>query len=321
MTPRLLAKALGESRPLWAALVGIEPPRREAKRREGSLLKLQLSLLPVVVAALFVPGTIALASTEEPRFNPPKQYYLALGDSFTYGFQFSKLGLPPMEFNTGYVDAFATRLRAIRPDLVVLNYGCPGESSFTFIAGGCPGRAAGVALHDNYAGAQLAAAVAFLRAHPGRVSPITLTVWSNDYLDLVQSCGGDFVCVQAQAPTAIAQYASRLARILHALRTAAPSAEIIVSGSWHSFLEFIPLFDAQFAVLNAVIADAAAAVEARFGDLASVLNPPGAAPRLTAICTLTLLCSDGDGHPSDAGYRAIADVLFETSGYARLIDE
>jgi hypothetical protein len=27
------------------------------------------------------------ASAEEPRFNPPKHYYLALGDSFTYGFQ------------------------------------------------------------------------------------------------------------------------------------------------------------------------------------------------------------------------------------------
>jgi lysophospholipase L1-like esterase len=285
------------------------------------MLKLRLSLLPVVVAALFAQGAYADILTEKARFNPPKQYYLALGDSFTYGFQFSKLGLPPTEFNTGYVDAFATRLRAIRPDLVVLNYGCPGESSLTLIAGGCPGRAAGVALHDDYAGAQLDAAVAFLRAHPGRVSPITLTVWSNDYLELVRSCGGDFVCVQGQAPAAIAQYASRLALILHTLRTAAPSAEIIVSGSWHSFLEFIPLFDAQFAVLNAVIADAAAPDDARFADLAPVLNPPEGAARLTAICTLTLLCSDGDGHPSDAGYRAIADVLFEISGYARLIDE
>jgi lysophospholipase L1-like esterase len=283
--------------------------------------KLRLSLLAVLVAALFAPGAHADASSDEPRFNPPKEYYLALGDSFTYGFQFSKLGLPPTAFNTGYVDVFAARLRAIRPDLVVVNYGCPGESSITFIAGRCPGREAGVALHDHYEGAQLDAAVAFLREHPGRVSPITLTVWSNDYLDLVRLCGGDFLCVQAQAPPAISQYGSRLALILHTLRAAAPSAEIIVSGSWHSFLEFIPLFDAQFAVLNAVIADAAAPDDARFADLAPVLNPPEGAARLTAICTLTLLCSDGDGHPSDAGYRAIADVLFEISGYARLIDE
>jgi hypothetical protein len=212
-------------------------------------------------------------------------------------------------------------MRTIRPDLVVVNYGCPGESSVTLIAGGCSGRAAGVALHDGYEGAQLDAAVAFLRGHPGQVSPITLTVWSNDFLELVRSCGGDFVCVQAQAPAAIAQYASRLALILHRLRAAAPSAEIIVSGSWHPFLERIPLFDAQFAMLNVAIANAAMAEDARFADLAPVLNPAGEAARVTAICTLTLLCSEGDSHPSDAGYGAIAGVLYETSGYARLVDE
>jgi lysophospholipase L1-like esterase len=285
------------------------------------MLKRRLSLLAVVVAALFAPGAHANASAEEPRFNPPKHYYLALGDSFTYGFQFSKLGLPPRAFNTGYVDVFATRMRTIRPDLVVVNYGCPGESSVTFIAEGCSGRAAGLALHDDYEGAQLDAAVAFLRAQPGQVSPITVTVWSNDFLDLVRSCGGDFVCVQAQAPAAIAQYASRLALILHRLRAAAPGAEIIVSGGWHPFLEHIPLFDAQFAVLNVAIANAAMAEDAHFADLAPVLNPTGEAARVTAICTLTLLCLEGDSHPSDAGYRAIAGVLFETSGYARLVDE
>jgi lysophospholipase L1-like esterase len=178
-----------------------------------------------------------------------------------------------------------------------------------------------LALHDDYEGAQLDAAVAFLRAQPGQVSPITVTVWSNDFLDLIRSCGGDFVCVQAQAPAAIAQYASRLALILHRLRTVAPSAEIIVSGSWHPFLDHLPLFDAQFAILNLAIANAAIAEDARFADLAPVLNPPGEAARVTAICTLTLLCSEGDSHPSDAGYRAIADVVFEISEYARLESE
>jgi lysophospholipase L1-like esterase len=277
-------------------------------------------LCATMLAAGALAPSVPAAARDEPRFNPPKRYYLALGDSFTYGFQFSKLGLPPTAFNTGYVDVFAARMRAIRPDLVAVNYGCPGESSVTFIAGGCPGRALGIALHDDYQGAQLDAAVAFLRANPARVSPITLTVWGNDFQDLVRSCGGDFVCVQARAPAAIAQYASRLALILHTLRTAAPNAEIIVNGSWHPFLEFIPLFDAQFAVLNVAIADAAAGEDARFADLAPVFNPPGDAARLAAICTLTLLCSEGDSHPSDAGYRAIAEILFETSGYARLGD-
>ena len=54
-----------------------------------------------------------------------------------------------------------------------------------------------------------------------------------------------------------------------------------------------------------------------FADAASIFNPPGDA-RTTAICRLTLLCSEGVGHPSDAGYRAITDLAFDDSRYGRL---
>jgi hypothetical protein len=50
-----------------------------------------------------------------------------------------------------------------------------------------------------------------------------------------------------------------------------------------------------------------------------VFNPQGDLALETAtICSLTLLCTEGDSHPSDAGYRAIADLVFEASAYARL---
>jgi hypothetical protein len=54
------------------------------------------------------------------RFNPPKQYYLALGDSLAFGFQLAKFNanlpsVPPSVFATGYADDFALRLRVIRP--------------------------------------------------------------------------------------------------------------------------------------------------------------------------------------------------------------
>jgi len=39
-----------------------------------------------------------------------------------------------------------------------------------------------------------------------------------------------------------------------------------------------------------------------------------------AICTLTLLCTQSDSHPSDAGYQALGGVIFEVSGYARLLE-
>src|SRR5262245_26919836 len=148
-----------------------------------------------VVVLTLVP---VAAGSPDPRFQPPKAYYLALGDSVAYGYQLPKFlaGLPPSGFNTGYVDVFAARLRLIRPEITVVNYGCPGETSSSFIGGPCIWSALGLALHDDFENSQLDGAEAFLRAHPGQVSPITLTLWGGDVRELIQSCGGDFSCIQ-----------------------------------------------------------------------------------------------------------------------------
>jgi hypothetical protein len=37
-----------------------------------------------------------------------------------------------------------------------------------------------------------------------------------------------------------------------------------------------------------------------------------------SLAILALLCSEGDSHPSDAGYQALADLVFDVSGYACL---
>ena len=109
----------------------------------------------------------AAAAAQRPK---PQRYYLALGDSLAYGVQPDKVsrGLPPSAFDTGYVDIVAARLRALNPRLEVVNFGCPGESSVTFTRGGCPWLAEGRKLHDAFRSVQLQAALAFLRAHPGR---------------------------------------------------------------------------------------------------------------------------------------------------------
>jgi len=175
-------------------------------------------------------------------------------------------------------------------------------------------------LHDDFQGSQLDAAVAFLRAHPGQVSPITLQLFGNDMLELILSCGGDFACIQREAPRGIAEFGSRLTVILARLRAAAPEAEIIVVGSWNGRIDFLTETDPLFQAANATIAAASAQVRARFADVTPIFNPQGDAARITAICSLTLFCSEGDGHPSDAGYQAIADVVYKVSDYARLID-
>ena len=101
----------------------------------------KLSLLTVALAlALTASGLAGTASG--PVYQPPQSYYLALGDSMAYGFQPTKAkpGARPSDFDTGYVDVFAARLRKLSPKIQVVNYGCPGESTVTFTARWLPRR-------------------------------------------------------------------------------------------------------------------------------------------------------------------------------------
>jgi lysophospholipase L1-like esterase len=290
-----------------------------------------MSRLSVVVGCARVAALAALSSVvahpalatdrASPQFQPPKSYYLALGDSIAYGYQSHKhaAGLPPAGFDTGYVDGFAHRLRELRRDVIVVNYGCAGESTTTLIAGPCPSNAFGLALHDGFAGSQLDAATTFLAAHPGQVSPITLNVVGADVQEFVAGCAGDPDpdCISNRAPAALAAYGSRLALILDRLRAAAPNAELIVNGDWNSNPEIDAEAERLFGALNEVIA-AAAREYAFFADMAPVFNPGGEEARRNAVCALTLVCDAGDTHPSDAGYLAMAEAVYDTSLYARL---
>ena len=269
-----------------------------------------------VSAAWLVPLTFG--GTVRPVSSPPQSYYLALGDSIAYGFQPAKVkaGLPPSGFKTGYVDVFAARLRTIAPKIRVVNYGCPGESTKTFIHGGCSGRRDVRRLHDVFKGAQLDAALAFLRAHPGQVSPITLSLFGNDLFELLDACKGDFACARARAPRSFAQFASRLTSILKRLRAASPKAEIILTGGWNFNVANLRATDPLFRSLDTTIGRVAAGTKARFADTFPVFNPKGSIAREKArVCALTFACSKRDPHPTDAGYRAIAAVVWAASGY------
>lgn len=292
----------------------------ENKQKKMAIGVLRASVLLVT---LTVPSTLASNSNPPPKFNPPKSYYLALGDSFTYGFQLPKFlaGLPASAYNTGYVDDFGARLRQIQPNITTVNYGCPGESTRSFINGPCPWTATGHQLHDAFSGTQLDAAVAFLRAHPGEVSPITMMLWGNDILEFQIMCNLDPACIQSGAPGVIAQINANLAFILEQLRTVAPDAEIIVMGAWDGNVGAFAFADPLIEALNVSLASAAAAAQARFANPFPTFNPQGDVNLETqTICTLLLLCTVGDGHPSDAGYLALANMAFDVSGYARLIE-
>jgi lysophospholipase L1-like esterase len=233
---------------------------------------------------------------------------LALGDSHAFGFQFPKYhpGVPASDYSTGYAD-----LVAAERELTVTNFGCPGESTVTFVTGPCPYRALGEQMHDDYTGSQLAAALGYLRSHDGQKTRlITLTLWGNDVNALVASCAGDFACVQAQAPAAIAAFATRLTAILRALDEAADKhARIVVTGAFDpNPSPLAQLTHPLFRALDDAIAAVAAGAGARYAPLFAAFDSDA------ALCTLTLLCSDGDAHPSDAGYGVIADRVVAAAG-------
>lgn len=296
-------------------------------RSENELVSMVGRLVRRVIAvatllALLISPTAAAAGPP-PHFGPPKRYYLALGDSIAYGFQKAKVdaGLPPTSFNSGFVDVFAARLRALRPRITTVNYSCPGESTRSYRAA-CVWKASGHGLHDDYSGSQAKAALAFLRAHRGQVSPITVSLNGNDATDFVQSCPvGDLACIANGAPAAIAAYQARLTSIVAELRSAAPDAEIILTGSYNANVGAFAFTDPIYLALNAAESAVAKAAGARLADPFPVFNPQrDPAAEQAAICRLTLVCTRGDAHPSDAGYQALAGVVWTASGYSRLMD-
>jgi lysophospholipase L1-like esterase len=256
----------------------------------------------------------------KPPHPRPQLSYLALGDSLAFGYSQAKFNSlypneNPAAYNTGYVDDFARVLKLGDPDLQVINDGCPGETTESFIDGPCAYQLA-FPLHHPYVGgtssSQLSDALAYLQANPGAVNPITLDIGANDALGVIEgTCKREPECVVKDAPALFAHIAANLGLILADLRGAAPRAKIIVLGLYNPFGEKLAGGDALTAELNEVMSKVAASVGARFADPLPLFNPPGALEEPT-ICLLTNMCTPlEDIHPTDLGYAVLAGVVLK----------
>jgi lysophospholipase L1-like esterase len=110
--------------------------------------------------------------------------------------------------------------------------------------------------------------------------------------------------VSRKAPAALAAFAARLGSILGRLHAAAPNSRIVVTGAWSSDVATLAETTSLYRGHDQAIRKTAAAHGARFAELLPVFNPTTGAR--AAVCRLTFACSRDDGHPTDAGYRAIA---------------
>jgi lysophospholipase L1-like esterase len=135
-------------------------------------------------------------------------YYLALGDSLAVGVQPNAAGLS-LPTSQGYADDLAAQLRERNRHLTFVDLGCPGETTTTMLAGGCP-------FPHSYTN-QVSAAVAFLTAHPHARILVTLDIGANNVDGCATASGINVACVGAGLATA----AGDLPKILGALTTAA----------------------------------------------------------------------------------------------------
>ncbi len=122
------------------------------------------------------------------------EYYLSVGDSLAQGYQ--PIGGSPVGdgYNQGYPDQLLKLVRGPSEHLRLVKLGCGGETTTTMLLGGSP--------FCGYAGSQLAAATAFLRAHRGEVALVTIDIGGNDVLN---PQGGGVAAIQANLPVILAE--------------------------------------------------------------------------------------------------------------------
>src|SRR5271163_4547668 len=105
------------------------------------LNRVRARLLVCCVACVAVLGALVLAPAAG-AFNVGSTY-LALGDSLAYGFHEAQFGeelaktgfANPANYEKGYVNDFGVVLKVVNPKLQIINDGCPGETTETFISG------------------------------------------------------------------------------------------------------------------------------------------------------------------------------------------
>jgi len=283
-------------------------------------------LLVVIVGVATVLGQWASAglASGAPIPTSGPTYYLALGDSLSTG-----VDAPAGE---GYVADVFAHYQATIPGLQLVDYGCPGETTTSFISG--PSCA-------DPDGSQLQAAEAFLKAHPGQVAFVTIDIGGNDVVHCASTSPTfsiDIGCVT----DGLAAVQTNLTQIMAGLRSAGGSVPIYAMNYYDPFvIAWLQGLSGQVAAQESVtllarlngelatiygnagasLVDVASAFAA--SDLSDLVSTPswGTVPVSVAnACTwLAVTCviggPEGFGiHPNAVGYQVIANAFQDAIG-------
>jgi len=270
------------------------------------------------VLALTAAVAFALVAVPASADDHQQSTYLALGDSYAFGFNPNVVlaggGSIPANF-PGYTDSVAGTL-----GLKLTNAACPGETSGSMISGtrpdnGCQDFRALFPLHTAYNGAQLTFAVKYLRSHH-HTDLVTIQIGGNDLLVLVSFCHADTTCVLNGLPAVLAQMKANLKVIYSAIRNRAHYDGTVVAVPYYSFdyRDDNPT-KAVAASLDTAIASVATRYHAKvadvFGAFATASAAAGGIPCAAGLQvfpnpTPPPAC---DIHPSLLGHAVIAKAI------------
>jgi lysophospholipase L1-like esterase len=280
-----------------------------------------------VSAVAVAGGGPALASPAHRQAPaPPKSFYLSLGDSLAQGVQPNAKGQDVITKN-GYPDQLFGALHPGNPTLNLAKLGCPGETTATMINGGI----------CTYKGAksQLAAAVAFLKAHQGHIQLVTIDIGANDLNPCVVLTDPAklVACLEKTIPKVV----KNLGAIMTALRSAPGGKTVPIIGMTYYDPELAGWLIGTTAAKQ--LAQASISLASQFGlDLRKVYKAFGApvasefaafhtsdfnhmvtlpafgkVPRDVAyICSYTFECTaHHDEHAKVVGYGVIAESFLK----------
>jgi lysophospholipase L1-like esterase len=268
-----------------------------------------------VLAAFCTVAALVGLSSAPAQARPPSSYYLSLGDSIAFGYQPNLVAAG--DVNPADYRSYAEDLAGVDRALTLVNYGCPGETTGTLIAGGCPWPAP---LHNSYGGAtsQLAAAKAFLTAHPGQVSLVSIDIGSNDLLALVAQCEATATstaalqtCLTTGLPATLATIATNYEIVLQTIKTLAPNARIVMFNLYNPLALTLPGSDQLIAVVNQTLAAVAVGAHVSLANAFGAINIKAGSPiEALAVCALTWECTSYKNvHPTTLGYLSLTLAL------------
>jgi lysophospholipase L1-like esterase len=296
------------------------------------------SLTALLAGAGLLAGVLPASAASPAGHRPPPVYYLALGDSLSQGVQPATPPLPPgvslgqsIETDQGYANDLAAHYSpAVHGGLRLEKLGCPGETSTSMLTGaGSP---------CSYPqGSQLAAAVAFIRAHRGEIGLITLDIGAND----VDGCVTNGTISETCVASGVAAIGSDVPKIFAAVRAAA-GAHVTIAGMnlYDPFLadyltgpagqaaatqsvtlgesvnKLLAAAGKPFGVRTADVQDAFSTTD--FTDTAALPGVGTVPLNVARICTWTWMCAPApvgpNIHANPTGYRVIAAAFERAIG-------